>query len=115
MTTRSVTAVLIAAVVGAGSRWTLGVIVGGSYGLLASNIFGCLLIGWASSSNQEKWNSLWFTVGLCGSLTSFAALAVSLGAALENQRWSFAVLWFLATFVGCGFGFGLGRSLGDRK
>tara|TARA_Y100001970_G_scaffold226257_1_gene279719 strand:- start:4596 stop:4943 length:348 start_codon:yes stop_codon:yes gene_type:complete len=115
MTTRSVTAVLTAAVIGASARWSLGIIAGESCGLLAANICGCILIGWASSPRQEKWDSIWFTVGLCGSLTSFAALAVSLGAALEDQRWSFAVLMGLATIAGCGVGFDLGRSLGDRK
>ena len=115
MTTRVATALLIAAVIGAGARWTLGVIAGESCGLLAANICGCILIGWASSSPQAKWESLWFTVGLCGSLTSFAALAVSLGAALEGQRWSFAALIALATIVGCGVGFDLGKSLGDRQ
>ena len=115
MTTRVVTAVFTAAVTGAGARWALGVIAGESCGLLVAIICGCILIGWASSSRQVRWNSLWFTVGLCGSLTSFAAVAVSLGGALEDQRWSFAVLVALATIVGCGVGFDLGRSLGDRK
>ncbi|MDP7068109.1 MAG: CrcB family protein [Acidimicrobiales bacterium] len=115
MATRSIAAVLTAAVVGAGSRWALGLLAGGSCGLLVANVFGCILVGWASSSQQHKWDQAWLTVGLCGSLTSFAAVAVSLAVALEDQRWANAGLWGIATLVCCVVGFDLGRSLGDRK
>ncbi|MEC9473869.1 MAG: CrcB family protein [Actinomycetota bacterium] len=114
MTTRSIAAVLTAAVVGAGGRWALGLLAGASCGLLAANVFGCILIGWASSTQQDRWSQVWLTVGLCGSLTSFAGFAVSLGVALEDQRWANAGFWGLATLVCCVVGFDLGRSLGNR-
>ncbi|HAF69361.1 MAG TPA: hypothetical protein DCX77_07105 [Acidimicrobiaceae bacterium] len=115
MAIRSMAAVLIAAVTGAASRWGFNSLIGNSCGLLAANIIGCALIGWASSSHQSKWDQTWLTVGLCGSLTSFAGLAVLLGTGLEQQRWAFVVLWGLATLVGCGASFDLGRSFGDTR
>ena len=102
MATRSIAAVVAAAIVGAGSRWAFGSFFGDSCGLLVANIIGCALIGWASSSRQSRWDQAWLTAGLCGSLTSFAGLAVLLGVGLEEQRWTFVVLWGMATLVSCG-------------
>ena len=93
MATRSIAAVVAAAIVGAGSRWAFGSLIGDSCGLLVANIIGCALIGWASSSRQSRWDQAWLTAGLCGSLTSFAGLAVLLGVGLEEQRWTFVILW----------------------
>ena len=115
MAIRSVTAVGLAAVTGAASRWAFNSLIGDSCGLLAANIIGCALIGWASSPNESNWDQTWLTVGLCGSLTSFAGLAVLLGSGLEEQRWAFVFLWGSATLISCGVSFDLGRSLGDRR
>ena len=115
MATRSIAAVVAAAIVGAGSRWAFGSLIGDSCGLLVANIIGCALIGWASSSRQSRWDQAWLTAGLCGSLTSFAGLAVLLGVGLEEQRWTFVVLWGMATLVSCGVSFDLGRLFGNAR
>ena len=115
MTTRSAAAVIAAAVVGAGSRWLLGVSVGQECGLLAANIAGCALIGWASHSQNRDWDRVWLTTGLCGSFTSFSGLAVQLAIGLEAQRWSYISLWGASSLLGCGIGFDLGRSLGRTR
>ena len=110
MTTRSASAVMVAAAVGAGSRWFLGISVGQECGLLVANIAGCALIGWASHLQEQKWDQVWLTAGLCGSFTSFSGLAVQLATGLEAQRWSYVSLWAAASLLGCGVGFNLGRS-----
>ena len=115
MATRSIAGVVGAAIAGAGSRWVFGSLIGDSCGLLLANIIGCALIGWASSSHQSHWDRAWLTAGLCGSLTSFAGLAVLLGVGLEEQRWSFVFLWGIATLVSCGISFDLGRSFGNAR
>ena len=115
MAIRSMAAVLAAAVTGAASRWAFSSLIGDSCGLLAANVIGCALIGWASSSHRSNWDQTWLTVGLCGSLTSFAGLAVLLGTGLEEQRWAFVLLWGSATIISCGVSFDLGRSVGDTR
>ncbi len=115
MAIRSMAAVIAAAVTGAASRWAFSSLIGDSCGLLAANVIGCALIGWASSSYKSNWDQAWLTVGLCGSLTSFAGLAVLLGTGLEEQRWAFVLLWGSATIISCGVSFDLGRSVGDTR
>ena len=115
MAIRSLASVLAAAVTGAASRWGFTSLLGDSCGLLAANIVGCALIGWVSTSSRSNWDQTWLTVGLCGSLTSFAGLAVLLGSGLEEQRWAFVFFWGSATLVSCGVSFDLGRSFGNAR
>ncbi len=115
MTIRSAFAVIAAAAVGAGARWLFGVSVGQECGLLAANILGCVLIGWAVHAQRRIFNQVWLTAGLCGSLTSFSALAVQLAVGVEAHQWSYVSIWGTASLLGCGVGFDIGRSLGGAR
>ena len=105
MTARDALGVVVGAIVGATARWTLAEAVDADAALLLVNIVGCLVIGWALATHRGAW----LTAGLCGALTSFSALALQVAVLLDQSSYGSAGAWLLATIVGCGLAFLLGR------
>ncbi len=101
MTAREPVGVVVGAIVGAGARWALGEVIDPDAALLVVNVVGCLVIGWALGAGHGAW----LTAGLCGSLTSFSALALQIAVLLDGSSYGAAVGWLGATVMGCGFAF----------
>ncbi|HBV24527.1 MAG TPA: hypothetical protein DEB44_01200 [Acidimicrobiaceae bacterium] len=115
MRVRPVVAVSTAAVVGATSRWGLESLAGQDFGLFIANVAGCGLIGLAVGSQENRWDQSWLTIGLCGSLTSFASFTLLLARSLESSNWSHALAWCCITLCSCCFSFVVGSRIRSRK
>ncbi len=95
-------AIILAGVAGASLRWVAAALWHPRAALLVVNIAGCVLVGWALKRNRL---GAWFSVGLCGALTSFSAVAIELAMDIDNAQVGTAALWLVATLVGCAAAF----------
>lgn len=88
------------AVLGALSRWQLGVwlnplISQFAFGTLMANVLGCFLIGIALGLNLQESSKLLFITGFLGSFTTFSAFSAEIGEKLLQEKWLNAVGIFL--------------------
>lgn len=101
------------AVLGALSRWQLGVwlnplISQFAFGTLMANVIGCFLIGIALGLNLQESSKLLFITGFLGSFTTFSAFSAEIGEKLLQEKWLNAmgifllhnVIGIMATVVG---------------
>lgn len=106
----SVLAVSVGAVIGANLRWALGLWLNSTYhaipyGTLVANLTGGwligVLIGYFSqgTSLAPEWR-LFAITGLCGALTTFSTFSLEMFAALQEGKWTMALLGILAHVVG---------------
>ncbi|WP_373767149.1 CrcB family protein [Glaesserella sp.] len=80
------------AVLGALSRWQLGVwlnplISQFAFGTLMANVIGCFLIGIALGLNLEESSKLLLITGFLGSFTTFSAFSAEIGEKLLQEKW----------------------------
>ena len=102
------TALLISlgAILGALSRWQLGIWLNPLFssmavGTLVANLLGCFLIGIALGLNLSESHRLLFITGFLGSFTTFSAFSAEVSQALLQQKWLNALMVFsLHTFSG---------------
>lgn len=88
------------AVLGALSRWQLGVwlnplISQFAFGTLMANVIGCFLIGIALGLNLQESSKLLLITGFLGSFTTFSAFSAEIGEKLLQEKWLNAVGIFL--------------------
>ncbi len=88
------------AVLGALSRWQLGVwlnplISQFAFGTLLANVLGCFLIGIALGLNLQESSKLLLITGFLGSFTTFSAFSAEIGEKLLQEKWLNAVGIFL--------------------
>ena len=88
------------AVLGALSRWQLGVwlnplISQFALGTLMANVIGCFLIGIALGLNLQESSKLLFITGFLGSFTTFSAFSAEIGEKLLQEKWLNAMGIFL--------------------
>ena len=88
------------AVLGALSRWQLGVwlnplISQFAFGTLMANVIGCFLIGIALGLNLEESSKLLLITGFLGSFTTFSAFSAEIGEKLLQEKWLNAIGVFL--------------------
>ena len=111
------TALLISlgAILGALSRWQLGIWLNPLFssvavGTLVANLLGCFLIGIALGLNLSESHRLLFITGFLGSFTTFSAFSAEVSQALLQQKWLNALMvfslhtlsGFMATLLGIG-------------
>ena len=88
------------AVLGALSRWQLGVwlnplISQFAFGTLLANVLGCFLIGIALGLNLQESSKLLLITGFLGSFTTFSAFSAEIGEKLLQEKWLNAIGVFL--------------------
>lgn len=88
------------AVLGALSRWQLGVwlnplISQFAFGTLMTNVLGCFLIGIALGLNLQESSKLLLITGFLGSFTTFSAFSAEISEKLLQEKWLNAVGIFL--------------------
>ena len=88
------------AVLGALSRWQLGVwlnplISQFAFGTLMANVLGCFLIGIALGLNLQESSKLLLITGFLGSFTTFSAFSAEIGEKLLQEKWLNAIGVFL--------------------
>ena len=88
------------AILGAISRWQLGVwlnplISQFAFGTLMANVLGCFLIGIALGLNLQESSKLLFITGFLGSFTTFSAFSAEIGEKLLQEKWLNAIGIFL--------------------
>ena len=88
------------AILGAISRWQLGVwlnplISQFAFGTLMANVIGCFLIGIALGLNLEESSKLLLITGFLGSFTTFSAFSAEIGEKLLQEKWLNAIGIFL--------------------
>lgn len=88
------------AVLGALSRWQLGVwlnplISQFALGTLLANVLGCFLIGITLGLNLQESSKLLLITGFLGSFTTFSAFSAEIGEKLLQEKWLNAVGIFL--------------------
>lgn len=88
------------AVLGALSRWQLGVwlnplISQFAFGTLMANVLGCFLIGIALGLNLQESSKLLLITGFLGSFTTFSAFSAEIGEKLLQEKWLNAMGIFL--------------------
>lgn len=88
------------AVLGALSRWQLGIwlnplISQFAFGTLMANVLGCFLIGIALGLNLQESSKLLLITGFLGSFTTFSAFSAEIGEKLLQEKWLNAVGIFL--------------------
>lgn len=88
------------AVLGALSRWQLGVwlnplISQFAFGTLLANVLGCFLIGIALGLNLQESSKLLLITGFLGSFTTFSAFSAEIGEKLLQEKWLNVVGIFL--------------------
>jgi len=118
--------VCLGGAVGSGARYGVGLWLrpssaGFSWATLAVNLLGsfllALLLGFGLSQRESLSPALrlGLTTGLMGGFTTYSTFSVETLAHLQRGAWGMAVLYGVATVVGClgasGLGFVLGRAL----
>lgn len=88
------------AILGAISRWQLGVWLNPlvsqfAFGTLMANVLGCFLIGIALGLNLQESSKLLLITGFLGSFTTFSAFSAEIGEKLLQEKWLNAVGIFL--------------------
>ena len=108
---------------GASARYWLGGLVHKqlgstfSYGTLTVNILGCILIGLAMASTQERFLAspqlrLFLTVGLLGGFTTFSSFSYETIAMLKDGAFTYAGLNIAASIICCLAGTWVGMQVG---
>ena len=124
MTRRTIATVAIAGVIGAAVRWAASTQLDGAWALLAANVVGCAVVGWAAARHERMRHlsprggisggrvpSPWLAAGFCGALTSMSALALQLATYLNDGRVGTAFAWLGLTIVACTLAFAAGRTV----
>ncbi len=94
------------AVLGALSRWQLGIwlnplISQFAFGTLLANVIGCFLIGIALGLNLQESSKLLLITGFLGSFTTFSAFSAEIGEKLLQEKWlNAAGIFLLHNIVG---------------
>lgn len=74
------------------------------WGVLAVNLFGCLVLGYlaasAWSARAELPMSLGLGTGFCGSLTTFSALTVDVAEMARDGDWGYAASYLAVSVLG---------------
>ena len=88
------------AVLGALSRWQLGIwlnplISQFAFGTLLANMIGCFLIGIALGLNLQESSKLLLITGFLGSFTTFSAFSAEISEKLLQEKWLNAIGVFL--------------------
>ena len=88
------------AVLGALSRWQLGIwlnplISQFAFGTLMANVIGCFLIGIALGLNLQESSKLLLITGFLGSFTTFSAFSAEISEKLLQEKWLNAIGVFL--------------------
>ncbi len=88
------------AVLGALSRWQLGIwlnplISQFAFGTLLANVLGCFLIGIALGLNLQESSKLLLITGFLGSFTTFSAFSAEISEKLLQEKWLNAMGIFL--------------------
>jgi fluoride exporter len=86
------------------------------WGTLASNLAGCLVIGFVAGlgSRTELLSTearLLLATGFCGGFTTLSSFVYELSRFVQDQEYFFASTYFLATLAGAGLAFTLGLLL----
>lgn len=108
LTPKAAAAVGIGGLAGAGARWGLVEILPSTddwpWGVLAVNLFGCLLLGYlataAWSARAHLPLSLGMGTGFCGSLTTFSALTVDVAEMARDGDWGYAAGYLAVSVAG---------------
>ncbi len=101
-------AVGIGGLAGAGARWGLVEILPTTdvwpWGVLAVNLFGCLVLGYlaaaAWSARAQLPIALGLGTGFCGSLTTFSALTVDVAQVARDGDWGYAAGYLAVSVLG---------------
>ena len=101
-------AVAVGGLAGAGMRWALVEVLPAPdvwpWGVLAVNLFGCLLLGYLAAAAWSARSQLPVSVGLgtgfCGSLTTFSALTVDVAQMARDGDWGFATGYLASSLAG---------------
>ena len=101
-------AVGVGGLAGAGTRWALvealPAVGGWSWGVLAVNLAGCLLLGYLAAAAWSDRAHLPVRLGLgagfCGSLTTFSALTVDVADMARDGDWGYAAGYLAASVAG---------------
>ena len=101
-------AVGIGGLAGAGTRWALVEALPAAaawpWGVLAVNLFGCLLLGYVAaaawSARVQLPVSLGIGTGFCGSLTTFSALTVDAAEMARDGSWGYAAGYLAVSVLG---------------
>jgi len=108
LTPQAAVAVGLGGLAGAGARWGLVEALPATdvwpWGVLAVNLFGCLLLGylaaaaWSARANLPL--SLGLGTGFCGSLTTFSALIVDVAEMTRDGDWEYAAGYLAVSVLG---------------
>ncbi|MCY3635231.1 MAG: CrcB family protein [bacterium] len=108
LTPKTATAVGIGGLAGAGARWGLVEVLPATdiwpWGVLAVNLFGCLVLGYVAaaawSARSQLPMSLGLGTGFCGSLTTFSALTVDVAQMARDGSWGYAAGYLSVSVAG---------------
>ena len=123
MDRRSLVAVAVGGVVGAGLRWLIVDRIDDGlepaswpWGVFLANVLGCLLLGVAVTAMAERPSSqlLGVTVGFCGALTTFSAFALDAALFLRGHEWGLLAGYVAMSFAAGVAAFTTGRIAGRR-
>lgn len=83
------------------------------YGTLASNLGGCLVIGFVAglAGRTELLSTevrLLLATGFCGGFTTLSSFIYELGQFVQDKEYFFASTYFVATLAGAALAFALG-------
>ena len=86
------------------------------WGTLASNLAGCLLIGFIAGvgGRTEALSTemrLLLATGFCGGFTTMSSFVYELGQFAQDKEYFYASTYFIATLAGAGVAFVLGLAL----
>lgn len=112
---RSVGPVVVGAVVGAAARWAVLEVLPAdqplAWPLIAINVAGCALIGWAAVRIESAPYLTAITLGFCGAFTSASSFAVEVAGRLDDGGVTAAAAHVGVTVAACGIAFLAGRRL----
>ena len=108
LTPKAAAAVGIGGLAGAGARWALVEALPATdvwpWGVLAVNLFGCLVLGYVAaaawSARAQLPVSLGLGTGFCGSLTTFSALTVDVAQMARDGSWGYAAGYLAVSVAG---------------
>lgn len=108
LTPKAAAAVGLGGLAGAGARWGMVEVLPATdvwpWGVLAVNLFGCLVLGYlaaaAWSARAHLPMSLGLGTGFCGSLTTFSALTVDVAEMARDGDWGYAASYLAVSVLG---------------